>query len=184
MVKWYSLFSHTGNETEMLRILLNYDVNFKTAITNNMRYNGVLPVVKLPTAKEINKWLTTPGNVEPGSLITLNGYMRILPTEVINYLHALGCKIWNIHPAPIQLYPELKGADPQERLYTGIKDGKYQYIGVVIHDVTSMVDDGPVLYWTLQLADPSVTKDQLYEDLHDMGTRLWLEAFREEIARG
>lgn len=184
MVKWYSLFSHTGQETTNLAKMLYPDVELVAAITNNSRYEGPLPYIKLISAKYINEWLMEPGNVEPGSLVTLNGYMRILPAEVIKYLHALGCKIWNIHPAPIQLYPELKGADPQERLYTGIKDGKYQYIGVVIHDVTATVDDGPVLFWTLQLADPSVTKDQLYEDLHDMGTRLWLEAFREEIARG
>lgn len=179
MVKWYSLFSHTGSETASLQKLLEGDVELVVAITNNIRYEGSLPCIKLTMAKDINEWLMEPGNVEPGSIVTLNGYMRIIPEEVINYLHSIDCRLLNIHPAPIQLYPDLRGMDPQERLYAGIQSGKYQYIGAVIHNVDAGVDTGALVNRSLELADPNMTKDMLYQHLHDVGTRLWLEVFKE-----
>lgn len=183
MVKWYSLFSHTGSETAALQELLEGEVKLEVAITNNSKYEGPLPCIKLILAKEINEWLMAPGNVEPGSIITLNGYMRIIPEEVINYLHSIGCNLLNIHPAPIQLYPDLRGMDPQERLYEGIQSGKYQYIGVVIHNVDAGVDTGSIVNWSTELADPNMTKAELYQHLHDIGTKLWLEVFKE-VANG
>lgn len=183
MVKWYSLFSHTGSETAALQKLLKGKVELKTAITNNSKYAGPLPCITMASAKAINEWLMAPGNVEPDSIVTLNGYMRIIPEEVINYLHSISCRLLNIHPAPIQLYPDLRGMDPQERLYEGIQSGKYQYIGAVIHNVDAGVDTGVLVNWSLELADPNMTKDELYQHLHDVGTKLWLEVF-EEVANG
>ena len=183
MVKWYSLFSHTGQETTDLAKMLYPDVELVVAITNNSRYEGPLPCIKLTLAKYINEWLMEPGNVEPGSIVTLNGYMRIIPEEVINYLHSINCRLLNIHPAPIQLYPDLRGKDPQERLYEGIQSGKYHYIGVVIHNVDAGVDTGSIVNWSTEFADPNMTKDELYQRLHDIGTKLWLEVFKE-VANG
>lgn len=183
MVKWYSLFSHTGSETAALQKLLEDDVKLVVAITNNSRYEGPLPCIKLTSAKAINEWLMAPGNIEPGSIVTLNGYMRIIPEEVINYLHSINCRLLNIHPAPIQMYPDLRGMDPQERLYEGIQSDKYHYIGVVIHNVDAGVDTGSIVNWSIELADPNMTKDELYQHLHDIGTKLWLEVF-QEVANG
>lgn len=181
MVKWYSLFSHTGQETMNLAQMLYPDVELVVAITNNSRYEGPLPCIKLTSARTVNEWLIRPGNVEPGSIVTLNGYMRIVPEEVIKYLHSIDCRLLNIHPAPIQMYPNLRGMDPQERLYEGIQSGKYHYIGVVIHNVDAGVDTGSVVNWSTELADPNMTKDELYQHLHDMGTKLWLEVFKEVV---
>ena len=183
MVKWYSLFSHTGSETAALQKLLKGEVELEVAITNNSKYEGPLPYIKLISAKYINEWLMEPGNIEPGSIVTLNGYMRIIPEEVINYLHSINCRLLNIHPAPIQLYPDLRGMDPQERLYEGIQSGKYHYIGVVIHNVDAGVDTGSIVNWSTEFADPNMTKDELYQRLHDIGTKLWLEVFKE-VANG
>ena len=168
MVKWYSLFSHTGQETTDLAKMLYPDVELVVAITNNSRYEGPLPCLKLILAKDINEWLMEPGNVEPGSIVTLN---------------SINCRLLNIHPAPIQLYPDLRGMDPQERLYEGIQSGKYHYIGAVIHNVDAGVDTGALVNWSMELADPNMTKDELYQRLHDIGTKLWLEVFKE-VANG
>lgn len=183
MVKWYSLFSHTGEETKIISEKLQDRVELKLALTTNRAYRGPLAQVLYGSGAYINQWLMEPGNVEPGSVITLNGYMRILPEEVINYLHAIGCTVLNIHPAPIQLYPELRGKDPQDRLYDGIKSGKYGFIGAVIHKVDAGVDTGEIVNWKLELADPSMSLPELYVHLHDIDTELWLEVF-EEIANG
>lgn len=184
MVNWYSLFSHTGQETRALSQALKGRAVLQRALTTNMGYNGpLLLALKFRKTEWINQYLTTPGNIEPGSVITLNGYMRILPEEVINYLHSIGCTVLNIHPAPIQLYPELRGKDPQDRLYEGIQSGKYGFIGAVIHKVDAGVDTGEIVNWKLELADPSMSLPGLYAHLHNMGTELWLEVF-EEIANG
>ena len=183
MVKWYSLFSHTGKETESIWRLFDGQLHLETAITNNNQYRGALPSVKAYLPSVINEWLMSPGNAEPDSIITLNGYMRILPESVIEYLHSIGCKVLNIHPAPIQLYPDLRGKDPQERLYDGIQSGKYAYIGVVIHDVDAGIDTGSIVNWRVELADPSMTKEYLYEHLHEVGTEMWVEIL-EEYANG
>ena len=183
MVKWYSLFSHTGRETESVQTSLKDKLQLQVAVTNNLKYEGSLPCIKLDSGKRINEWLLEPGNVEPGSVVTLNGYMRIIPEEVLEYLASVDCKVYNIHPAPIQLYPDLRGKDPQERLYDGIQSGKYVYIGAVIHNVDTGVDTGSIVNWRIELADPSMTKEYLYEHLHEIGTEMWVEMV-EEYANG
>ncbi|MCM1221640.1 MAG: hypothetical protein NC548_44895, partial [Lachnospiraceae bacterium] len=114
-------------------------------------------------------------------IITLNGYLGILSERTLTILKQRNCKVYNIHPAPIQMYPELKGLDPQERLYEGMKTGKYTYIGCVIHEVTPELDSGKLVHWKTELAYPDWTKDQLYAKLHNMGTEMWLDFFREEM---
>ena len=181
MVKWYSLFSHTGKETESIWRLFDGQLHLEAAITNNVKYEGPLPYIKLITAKDVNDWLMEPGNVEPGSIITLNGYMRIIPAEVLEYLASINCRVFNIHPAPIQYYPDLKGKDPQERLYDGLLSGQYSCIGAVIHEVDAGVDTGNIVHWKLELPATIRTKDDLYDRLHEMGTNMWVEFFREEM---
>lgn len=181
MVKWYSLFSHTGKETESIWRLFDGQLHLEAAITNNIQYKGALPSVKTYLPTVINEWLMAPGNVEPGSIITLNGYMRIIPAEVLEYLASINCKVYNIHPAPIQYYPDLRGMDPQGRLYEGLLDGRYHCIGAVIHEVDAGVDTGNIIHWKLELPATIRTKDDLYDRLHAMGTEMWIEFFREEM---
>lgn len=181
MVNWYSLFSHTGKETEYIRDMLGDRLSLVAALTTNIDYRGTLDAIKFRSGAEINQWLMAPGCVEPGSIVTLNGYMRILPKEVLEYLHSINCKVYNIHPAPIQLYPELKGADPQERMWDGLQSGKYQLIGVVIHEVDAGVDTGKIVYWLAEIPVSIHTKDDLYEYLHCMGSDAWIDFFEERM---
>ena len=181
MVKWYSLFSHTGKETETVQKLMGEQLHLEVALTNNTTYDGPLHCIKLASGACINEWLMEPGNIEPDSIITLNGYMRIIPAEVLEYLASINCKVYNIHPAPIWLHPELKGKDPQERLYEGLQNGTYACIGVVIHEVDAGVDTGRIVHWKMELPINFFTKDDMYKRLHDMGTEMWVEFFREEM---
>ena len=184
--KWYSLFSHTGRETESLVFSDDVDLQLEAAITNNMQYDLRLArlgsrLYLVPTTKEINWLLKQVQVIEDNSLITLNGYMGIVPADVLRNLKLRGCKVYNIHPAPIHLYPELRGKDPQERMYEGIQKREYNYIGVVIHEVDEGVDTGKIVHWVLQLADHGMTKDELYERLHELGTQAWESFFRERM---
>lgn len=179
--KWYGLFSHTGKELEAVQKLVGPQVHLEAVLTTNSSYEGALPYVKCISDKYVNEWLLDPANVEPNSIITLHGYMRILPEAVLSSLKLRGCKVFNIHPAPIQFYPELRGKDPQERMYEGIQKREYNYIGVVIHEVDEGVDTGKIVHWVLQMADHGMTKDELYECLHELGTQAWESFFRERM---
>lgn len=185
--KWYSLFSHTGKETEALtHSLWDEGVRLATAFTDNLKFQHNLELcggrVRVVQSRAVlNKMLCSRLYVHDESLITLNGYMGILPADVLQNLSERGCKVYNIHPAPIQLYPELRGKDPQERMYEGIQKGLYKFIGVVIHEVDAGVDTGKIVHWSLQLADPSLTKEELYIRLHEMGTEAWESFFRERM---
>lgn len=184
--EWCGVFSHTGKELETLAQSDVVNMHLDVAITNNMSYSGNLSFMKckcykLATRADVNWALKQPDIVADGSLVTLNGYMGILPTDVLHNLKLRGCKVYNIHPAPIQHYPELRGKDPQERLYEGIQKREYNYIGVVIHEVDEGVDTGKIVHWVLQLADHGMTKDEFYERLHELGTQAWESFFRERM---
>lgn len=185
--KWYGLFSHTGKELEKLASMdYDFDLRLDTVITNNMEYDGKLAIqgvrlYRLASKQDVNWLLKQPQIVADNSLITLNGYMGIIPADVLRNLKLRGCKVYNIHPAPIQMYPELKGKDPQERMYEGIQKREYNYIGVVIHEVDEGVDTGKIVHWVLQLADHGMTRDELYERLHELGTQAWESFFRERM---
>ena len=182
---WYGLFSHTGSELEKLIESDAVDIPLYAAITDNIDYVGNLPNLckcyKLYSRGDVNWMLKQNHMVEDNSLITLNGYMGIVPSDVLRNLRLRGCKVYNIHPAPIQLYPELRGKDPQERMYEGIQKREYNYIGVVIHEVDEGVDTGKIVHWILQMADHGMTKDELYERLHELGTQAWESFFRERM---
>lgn len=180
MVKaWYSLFSHTGKETEAIMRALHLEP--AAVLTTNLDYNGPLLVKKFATGKQVNEWLMSSNSVQPDSIITLNGYMRILPANVIKYLEGKGCKIFNIHPAPIGLYPELKGKDPQERLFEGLRSGKYAYLGEVIHRVDAGLDTGKIVYQVTRTPPACFTKEDIYSILHKDATDMWIKFFQEEM---
>lgn len=99
--------------------------------------------------------------------ILLIGYLRILSKEVCER-H----EIYNIHPADIVNHPELKGKDPIERVYE--KDLTYiQYpkLGVILHKVTSKVDEGPILY--LETFPRPKTIAEAYLKSDEIAVNLW-----------
>ena len=182
---WYRLFSHTGKETEAIEASGVVGLPLDAAFTTNLQYKGPLTkrckLYTLADHADVNWLLKHPTMVADNSIITLNGYMGILPADVLENLKVRKCKVYNIHPAPIQLYPELRGKDPQERLYEGIQKREYSYIGVVIHEVDTGVDTGKIVHWAIQMADHTMTKEELYKCLHEMGTQAWKSFFVERM---
>ena len=69
-------------------------------------------------------------------IITLHGWLRIMPPEICNRY-----EIYNGHPGLITKYPELKGKDPQMRAW----EGDYEFCGSVLHRVTEGVDEGEII---------------------------------------
>lgn len=182
---WYAMFSHTGKELEAVskRLGRTPDVIY----TNNPKYTGSL-VSRIWCGRHDDILESSIGVLCSNSVLTLHGYNRILPKWYVEWLKEKNIKCYNLHPAPIQLYKDLKGKDPQERLFKGIQDGQYRHIGNVIHEVIPEVDSGEILAWSLQ----EVTKDTpvcssvelLSRSLHTDATLLWTEFLKEVLSDG
>lgn len=118
--------------------------------------------VKFLTHKDIEQELL---NTNPTKIL-LMGYLRILSKEVCNR-H----EIYNIHPADIVNYPELKGKDPIERVYSEDSScKKYKRLGVVLHRVIPEVDEGPILYFE---SFPRTTQEEAYLISDKIALNFW-----------
>lgn len=138
---WVALFSQTGGEILDLSKRLN--ISPTVILTNNLRKTWVpgVNVYKCDTHDNIMDWLRKSypeSNYRQKVIITLHGYLRILPQDICERY-----SIYNGHPAAIELYPELKGKDPQVRTWDN--NEKYRIIGSVVHEVTPVVDDGKIV---------------------------------------
>jgi folate-dependent phosphoribosylglycinamide formyltransferase PurN len=105
-------------------------------------------------------------------LITLHGWLRIVPEEIANEY-----EIFNGHPGLITLYPELKGKDPQVKAF----EANYKTIGSVIHRVTAGVDEGPVIMERAYQSEKLLPLDDIFRILHNISTDLWIKFFKERL---
>jgi len=182
---WIALYSQTGGELIRLsKALGRYpDVvltDSKRPVPEELSANCT---VLQMSAKAINAWLMKERkingeprkNVEPGSLITAHGYLRIIPAKVLEYLNR-ECEalIYNGHPGLITLYPELKGKDPQVRVAEGINSGKYSIVGSVVHVMVPEVDSGLVIH-QVQQAIPK--RPMTLQEVIDLQARLSFECW-------
>ena len=182
---WYAMFSHTGKEIEAVSERLGRKP--AAIYTNNFEYDGpLLPEIRFGQLDGILE--NTVGVLQSNSVLTLHGYNRILPKWYVEYLKEHNIKCYNLHPAPIQLYRDLKGKDPQERLFEGIHEGRYLYIGNVIHEVIPEVDSGEILAWDLMPVNSGSpvcrSVDSLSKFLHSAATVLWTEFLKEVLSDG
>ena len=169
-MKWYALFSHTGSEIGRLSDALGREPD--CVLTNNPnddQIDGMLDHTFM-THNEIESFLKQ--NVQPDDLVTLHGYMRILSSDVCQ----LDTTILNGHPAPIHLYPELKGMDQQEELYFA-KDA-YPYMGTVIHKVSAELDSGDILYHN-DAPNTIQSVSDAYDKLKTMSFKLWRQCLED-----
>lgn len=182
---WYAMFSHTGKEIEAVSERLGRKPDI--VYTNNIEYDGPLHKITWFGSHDVILEASI-RMLRPNSVLTLHGYNRILPKWYVEWLKEKNIKCYNLHPAPIQLYKELKGKDPQERLFKGIHEGCYLYIGNVIHEVIPEVDSGEILAWDLVPVNSGSavcrSVDSLSRSLHSAATVLWTEFLKEALSDG
>lgn len=180
---WVALFSQTGSEIIKLsehlnrfpdRIFTNNkDVNSWHPTMRNVHNDGLkskfgesrITIVNKTKSKSCN-FLHT---IDKTSLVTLHGWLRIIPENICEYYN-----IVNGHPGLINTYPELKGKDPQVRAY----DNEYGVIGSVVHKVTPIVDDGEILSYTAIYRQPEDQLDDIFEKLSFTSFKSWQKFFR------
>ena len=165
-MRWIALFSQTGSEIVSLSDSLGYSPN--VVFTNNLDYEGPLFVNKT-NHNDIMNWIRE--NCTEEDVITLHGYLRILPEDVCRF------KIFNGHPGLITEYPELKGKDPQKKaLQLQLKS-----TGAIIHKVVKEIDSGPVLLSMKYIMKGDETEDILVNRLRSITTNLWSEFMRGKL---
>jgi folate-dependent phosphoribosylglycinamide formyltransferase PurN len=168
---WITFCSQTG--TEIMNLSLSINRVPDMIVTNNYKKlsSTVLEWIKeqkinvtiLPFNPTIESYSKLNYEVD-GTLITLHGYLRILPASF--------CKkyvILNGHPGLITIYPELKGKDPQEKAFNlGLTT-----IGSVIHRVTEGVDEGEVITVVEKSILPKSSLEDYYTYLKEASLEAW-----------
>jgi len=172
--RWIALFSQTGSEI--------VDISNKIGrwpdviITNSHNYNKINHNIVTRGFIKIDPVQARTLNIlhnyaQYGDLITLNGWLRIVPPEI--------CKMYTIvngHPGLITRYPELKGYDPQKRFW--VKRDKYEYYGSIVHEVTAEVDEGKILSFSEKKVDG--TEEEPFEILKNTSLDAWLDFFKQQ----
>lgn len=175
-MKWFAFFSQTGSEIVALSkslgkapdaIITN---NHETEIKFHPEIRKLGAVIMSGKHDLLMDYLRAQTLHKPEEvLITLHGYLRILPEDICNKY-----TIYNGHPGAIDLYPELKGKDPQERAHKG----DYRIVGSVVHKVTPGVDEGEIVK-SVHYTNRAETLDEMYGLLKQTSLESWLWFFKE-----
>ena len=146
--RWVAFYSQTGSEikelveTGIIPSVVITD-NFTSYLKNAEFFKEYGIDHRITSIKGIksNKVDIYNSLLKTNDLVTLHGWLNIVPGEICEkYI------IYNGHPGHIVEYPELKGKDPQERVWNNIREGKEpEKVGSVIHRVTEEVDGGEVV---------------------------------------
>lgn len=166
-MKWVALFSQSGSE--VVRLASHLGTCPDMTITTNHKFDtwheGVeqLPRVAIMKSQDIHSMLE---NRNETLLITMHGYLRILP-ETICKKHL----VFNGHPGDIIKYPELKGKDPQKKAL----ELKLPSTGVVIHRATEVLDGGDIYRFARVNIPLGCEEKYLTQVLKDTAVRLWTD---------
>jgi len=176
---WIALFSQTGRE--IIDITKRVDRVPDLIISNNnsgnienyvdgVEYRWLTSSKESKTLDILDEVVKEPEN----TLITLNGWLRIVPPD-----KCLKYNIYNGHPGLITRYPELKGKDPQERAWDNLH--KYNVVGSVVHEVVEEVDAGEIVAKEFISSDNLLTLDDTYNALRNCSFRAWYSFLKERL---
>jgi len=178
-MRWIVFFSQTGSEIVELSKQLGRKPDL--VITNNFEekikfHPGIRELgVTIMSAKHdmiMNYFRHQVVYNVSETLISLHGYLRILPADICEKY-----EIYNGHPGAIDLYPELKGKDPQMKVWQD--NDKYNIIGSVVHKCTAELDGGEVLK-AVHLRNRNCTIEELLTSLKMTSLSAWNFFLREK----
>lgn len=174
---WVAFFSQTGSEIVNISeaigrwpdvIITNKRPEHLRKVNGKLEERGYITLPNKPIQGDYFDIL----QYYPDALITLHGWLRIIPESIANDF-----EIYNGHPGLITHYPDLKGKDPQVKAWKA----NYKTVGSVIHRVTAGVDEGPVVMERAFTFGTLPMLSTMYEVLHNISTELWIKFFRERI---
>ena len=174
---WIAFFSQTGSEIVNVSEAIG---RWPDVIITNKRPEHLRKINEKLAEREICTIPNKPIEGDyfdilqyyPDALITLHGWLRVVPESIANSF-----EIYNGHPGLITLYPDLKGKDPQEKAW----EANYKTIGSVIHRVTAGVDEGPVVMERAYNSPNLLSLNDTFRILHNISTDLWIKFFKERL---
>jgi len=178
--KWIALFSQTGQEIIDISDQIQRKPDLIISNNHPSKVKNILKGVQynwLPTFSKESKTLDILDEVVEdidNTLITLNGWLRIVPPDKCSKYN-----IYNGHPGLITKYPELKGKDPQQRAWDDLH--KYYKIGSVVHKVVEEVDAGDVETVCESPTASILTLDDTYEALRKTSLAAWYSFLKERL---
>jgi len=143
---WKTFFSQSGSEIYEISknigrfpdaIITNKNIEDMDKINPDLLercFDRFIFLPKKPTVEEYRE------AIRNADIITLHGYLRILPPQICGRF-----RIYNGHPGLITKFPELKGKDPQAKVWYKHFEKPYKLHGHVIHEVIPEVDAGKVV---------------------------------------
>ena len=171
--KWIALYSQTGSEIAALSKVIGRKPDLH--MTNNEVFTSntvVSGTILRARHSWIISYLENQVIYDPkDTIITLHGYLRILPTNICSKY-----TIYNGHPGAIDLYPELKGKDPQVRTWENKE--RYKFIGSVVHKVVPEVDAGEIIK-SVHLSNTSQSINDTFSMLKMSSLTAWIFAMKE-----
>ena len=177
MATWIAFFSQTGSEivelsNQLQRVPDLIVHNRSTKISPHVYDLGT--VLMSGTHSLLMDYFSN-SNVygEKETIITLHGYLRLLPPSVVNKY-----EIYNGHPGLFDRYPSLKGMDPQEKTWENRLD--YPIVGSVVHRVNELVDDGEVVS-KVEIENQFYTKNGLYSGLRKTSLEAWVNFLKVKL---
>ena len=177
---WIAFFSQTGSEIVELSKSLGRKPDL--IVTNNfeekIKFNsGVRELdVTLMSAKHdllMNYFRDQSVYYTDQTIISLHGYLRILPPDICEQY-----EIYNGHPGAINIYPELKGKAPQERVW--LENEKYNIIGSVVHRCTAELDAGDIMK-SVMVRNRCYSRDEVYASLKMTSLSAWDFFMKEKV---
>jgi folate-dependent phosphoribosylglycinamide formyltransferase PurN len=181
MRPWIAFFSQTGTEIHNLSNVLGIypdliitnksdlkDINKELLGTIQFREHKLNRTILeyLPNKPIASNYLKLLKKFKT-PIITLHGYLRIVPKEICDQY-----EMYNLHPGLIDKFPTLKGFNPQERAFI---DG-YKLAGCVIHRVIPGVDEGEILM-SQGIGIEGMDLNGVYGALRDTALDLWKSFF-------
>lgn len=178
---WIAMFSQTGSE--IVNIIKELGKKPDLVVTNNTEEDKYKIHPELRSTVGVmmyahhdilmNYFRNQNIYSQENTLITLHGYLRIIPPDLCEKY-----TIYNGHPAAISLYPELKGKDPQIRTWQ--KNDEYSIIGSVVHKVVPEVDAGDIEVEEYIVNDAK-SLDDVYELLKVTSLESWVKFLRGKL---
>jgi folate-dependent phosphoribosylglycinamide formyltransferase PurN len=169
---WIAFFSQTGSEIVELSKSLGRKPDL--IVTNNFEekikyHSGVKELgVTLMSAKHdllMNYFRDQSVYYTDQTIISLHGYLRILPPDICEQY-----EIYNGHPGAITIFPELKGKNPQEKVW--LENEKYNIIGSVVHRCTAELDAGDIVK-SVMVRNRCYSRDEVYASLKMTSLSAW-----------
>ena len=189
-MKWVAFFSQTGSE--IVNISKTISQWPDVIVTNKQSRFGTNDELLSVVESTINRYVTLPEfpkeidylkvadilgysildeKWKDEVLITLHGYLRILPPDFTK-----SSNIYNGHPGLITKHPELKGLDPQKKAW----NESHIRIGCVIHRATPELDSGEVVAEKMIHNNFETFVDML-DALHFASSELWINFLNERL---